>query len=127
MAFASFFKRNAKCKNCSHKFKLNKRRKCDLCSNFHLEYIYCGKCSIKVKNISFGFFNSKRYCLNCYISISITNISEGTQSCVIKTNGIFKIENRNRSSTYSSSKSLDLDSDVEEIQPLPSKFNVKSI
>jgi hypothetical protein len=68
--FASVFNPNAKCHNCQSKFKLNRRRKCCICSNRYPEFLFCKKCSIKENHHSLGFLAPKRYCLNCYTSAS---------------------------------------------------------
>ena len=71
--FKSVFNPNAKCYNCQTKFKLNRRRKCIICSNPYSEFLFCKKCSIKETHHSLGFLSPKRYCLNCYITACATS------------------------------------------------------
>ena len=63
---ASVFKPGSKCSNCFTKFKLNKRRKCCICSKKYLELLFCKKCSLKENHPTLGFLSAKRYCLRCH-------------------------------------------------------------
>ena len=82
-AFASIFNRKAKCHNCKTLFKLKKRRQCTICSKFYIENLFCDKCSIKLNHKSLGFFTPKKYCLVCYVSISVEQPLDGNTSAVI--------------------------------------------
>ena len=77
---ASVFNSNAKCHRCNEKFKLHRRRQCIICSNLHLENLFCKTCSVKENSSTLGFLAPKRYCVDCHSNSSNPKVRSTTST-----------------------------------------------